>query len=164
MNRKLKELQEEYEVLKKENLILKKEKGAFGRVIGYYKRDFKQLLETYKEQKKDYENLFIAKQETEKRLTETNREFNDMAELFTKTRNKLIEYQDKYFGLWFYKIVHNKEKGTTVVWFDKDDKIIVKRRKGAKDDVYTAVAYAIAEKLYGSNTRFKKVVDTGVKI
>lgn len=173
MNRKLKELQEKYEALKTENGILKREKEAFERVIGYYKRDFKQLLGTHTKQKKDYKELreeynklnndyielFTAKQETEKRLTETNRELNNMTKLFTEKRNKLIEYQDKYFGLLFHKIVHNKEKGTTVVWFEQDNKVIVKRRKGAKDDVYTAVAYAIVEKLYGSNTRFKKAVE-----
>lgn len=157
MNRKLKELQEKYERSEKD----------FNRAVDrLIKLDYEknEIERSYNKLQKDYENLFTAKQETEKRLTQTNREFNDMAELFTKTRNKLIEYQDKYYGLWFYKIIHNKEKGTTVVWFDKDEKIIVKRRKGAKDDVYTAVAYAIAERLYGSNTRFKKVVETGVKI
>lgn len=129
MNRKLKELNEKCERLEKVNAMLE-------RIIGYYKRDFKQLLETYKEQKEE--------------LTETRKYYD----------NEL----NNLFRLYINKIVHNKEKGTTVVWFDNKEKVIVKRRKGTKDDVYSAVAYAIAERLYGNNTRFKKVVDEGVKI
>ena len=115
---------------------LEKVNAMLERIIGYYKRD----LETYKEQK----------EETEKQLTETRKYYD----------NEL----NNLFRLYINKIVHNKEKGTTVVWFDNKEKVIVKRRKGTKDDVYSAVAYAIAERLYGNNTRFKKVVDEGVKL
>lgn len=57
------------------------------------------------------------------------------------------------------KIIHNKKKATTVVWFENGDKVIVKRRKGAVDDVYTAVAFAITKQLFKSNAKYQRCVD-----
>ena len=57
------------------------------------------------------------------------------------------------------KIVCNEKKKTTVVFFDDEGKRIVKCAKGVKYDKYTAVAYAIVEKLFKSNSKFKRVVD-----
>lgn len=48
---------------------------------------------------------------------------------------------------------------TTVVLFDNGKKVKVKRAKDDSGSIYSAVAYAIAEHIYGSNTAFKKVVD-----
>ena len=57
------------------------------------------------------------------------------------------------------KIIHNKKKATSVVWFANGDKVIVKRRKGAVDDVYTAVAFAITKQLFKSNAKYQRCVD-----
>jgi hypothetical protein len=48
---------------------------------------------------------------------------------------------------------------TTVVLFDDGKKVKVKRAKDDSGSIYSAVAYALAEHIYGSNTAFKKVVD-----
>jgi hypothetical protein len=48
---------------------------------------------------------------------------------------------------------------TTVVLFDDGKKVKVKRAKDDSGSIYSAVAYALAERIYGSNTAFKKVVD-----
>jgi len=72
-----------------------------------------------------------------------------------------------FYGRWaklkyklsFTKIIHNKKKATTVVWFLNGDKVIVKRRKGAVDDVYTAVAFAITRQLFKTNAKYQRCVD-----
>lgn len=55
------------------------------------------------------------------------------------------------------KVIHNK--ATTVVWFADNEKVIVKKAKDEKDSVYSAVAYAIAKRVYESNSHFQSVVD-----
>ena len=60
-------------------------------------------------------------------------------------------------------IYHNKEKGTTCVMFKDGKRVIVKRSKGEKDSVYTAVAYSITKMLYKSNAAFTKEVDNKIK-
>lgn len=57
------------------------------------------------------------------------------------------------------KIVANKEKKTTVVWFYNGSKAILKCAKGVKYDIHSAVAYALTEMLFGSNSAFKKYVN-----
>jgi len=57
------------------------------------------------------------------------------------------------------KIVHNKRKHATTVFFKDGDIIVVKRSKDTPHDIYNAVASAIAKKVYGNNTQFKKVLE-----
>ena len=57
------------------------------------------------------------------------------------------------------KIVHNKRKRATTVFFNDGDIIVVKRSKDTPHDIYNAVASAIAKKVYGNNTQFKKVLE-----
>lgn len=57
------------------------------------------------------------------------------------------------------KIVCNEKKKATTVFFDDKEKRIVKCAKGVKYDKYTAVAYAIVEELFKSNSKFKRAVD-----
>lgn len=54
-------------------------------------------------------------------------------------------------------------KDITVVLFDDGKKIKVKRASDDKGSIYSAVAYALAEHIYGSNTAFKKVVDSKLR-
>lgn len=57
-----------------------------------------------------------------------------------------------------------KEKGrATIVWFPNGVKIVVKKAKGEHGDIYTAVAYAICEHIYGNNSQFKKYIDRKVE-
>lgn len=55
-------------------------------------------------------------------------------------------------------IVNKKKKATTVIWTD-GDVTVVKRSKGDKDEPYFAVASALAIKCYGSNSKFKSIID-----
>ncbi len=54
-------------------------------------------------------------------------------------------------------------KDITVVLFDDGKKVKVKRAKDDSGSIYSAVAYALAEHIYGSNTAFKKVVDSKLR-
>lgn len=50
----------------------------------------------------------------------------------------------------------------TIVFFDDKTKVVVKRNKDDQQDIYAAVAFAVMKKLYGSNSRFKKIVTNTV--
>ena len=58
----------------------------------------------------------------------------------------------------------NRKKLTTVVKFDDDKIVKVKLSEGDEWDVYNAVAIAIAEHVYGSNSAFKKMIDKKMEI
>lgn len=58
----------------------------------------------------------------------------------------------------------NPKKHATAVKFRNGDIVIVKLSKGEKEgDIYQAVAYAVAEEVYLSNSAFKKAVDKALK-
>ena len=56
-------------------------------------------------------------------------------------------------------IYQSKDKLTTCVVFEDGTKVKVKKHKGEKTSLYTAVAYAITKKTYGSNKVFTEIVD-----
>lgn len=58
----------------------------------------------------------------------------------------------------------NRKKLTTVVKFDDDKIVKVKLSEGDEWDVYNAVAIAIAEHVYGSNSALKKMIDKKTEI
>lgn len=117
--------------------------------------------------------------ELEKELREARAERDAECVLKWKNQNKLLSAKlennnmQKYCyeleskignlvgigNLFVAKIVHNKEKGATTIWFKDGTRKIVKKRDGVKDCVYTAVAFAIVEKLYGSNSAFQNSVE-----
>lgn len=57
-------------------------------------------------------------------------------------------------------IYQSKDKTTTVVVFEDGEKIKVKKHKGDKASIYTAVAYAITKKIYRHTKMFSEVVDS----
>lgn len=61
--------------------------------------------------------------------------------------------------LFVKNVYYNKEKGVTVVIFEDGVKITKKLSEGDIFDIRTAVALAIAERMYGSRTKFAKTVD-----
>lgn len=84
--------------------------------------------------------------------------------MFITEKNKEHElFREQYFtdkqANKITKITYNKEKKATTVFFADKDVVVVKCAKGVKSDIYSAVAYALAEKRYGNNTNFKKEVD-----
>ena len=56
-------------------------------------------------------------------------------------------------------IYQSEDKLTTCVVFIDGTKVKVKKHKGDKGSIYTAVAYAITKKTYGSNKVFTEIVD-----
>ena len=56
-------------------------------------------------------------------------------------------------------IYQSKDKLTTCVVFEDGTKVKVKKHKSDKGSLYTAVAYAITKKTYGSNKVFTEIVD-----
>lgn len=59
----------------------------------------------------------------------------------------------------------NPKKHATAVKFRNGDIVIVKLSKGEKEgDIYQAVAYAVAEEVYLSNSAFKKAVDKAIQM
>lgn len=53
----------------------------------------------------------------------------------------------------------NKAKGTTTVKFIDGSTITVRKSKDTPFDVYYAVASAVAEKIYGSNHAFQRIIE-----
>lgn len=51
----------------------------------------------------------------------------------------------------------------TIVFWNDNTKTVVKVAEGDDDNLYAAVAFALAKKLYGSNSHFKKLVDRAVE-
>ena len=92
---------------------------------------------------------------------EGNREYlnSESNKYERKSSYAIYEWRNETEKTHVIKIIHNKKKATTVVWFLNGDKVIVKRRKGAVDDVYTAVAFAITKQLFKSNSQFQRCVD-----
>ena len=62
------------------------------------------------------------------------------------------------------KVYPNEKKGVTCVIFKNGDKRILKASKKEPYCVETAVAYAIAEQVYGSNSAFTKEVQNSLPI
>lgn len=53
----------------------------------------------------------------------------------------------------------------TIVFWEDGTKTVVKRSKNdPESDIYSVVAYALAKKLYGSNSQFKKLVDECLEV
>ena len=81
---------------------------------------------------------------------------------------KIVEFSDINFGDKPLKVLpptdiktiyQSEDKLTTCVVFDDGTKVKVKKHKSDKGSIYTAVAYAITKKTYGSNKVFTEIVD-----
>ena len=84
----------------------------------------------------------------------------DDSETINKIRNQMFIKS----MLDIKKIVENPLKGaTTVIWSD-GDVTVVKRAEGDPDDPYFAVASALAIRVYGSNSAFKRLIDTKYEV
>lgn len=60
-----------------------------------------------------------------------------------------------------HKIIHTSTD--TVVWFNDNSTTTVKRIKGDKDSIYTAVAYAVMKHKYGTLTNYIKEVNKNAR-
>ena len=78
-------------------------------------------------------------------------EFNDIN--FSEKPTKITPKSD------IKTIYQSKDKLTTCVVFTDGTKVKVKKHKSDKGSIYTAVAYAITKKTYGSNKVFTEIVD-----
>ena len=87
----------------------------------------------------------------------------DNARLQGKLNGMETIFYNEVIGSHIEKVISNPKKRTTVVVFGDNKKVIVKCAKNVKFELYSAVAYALAEKVYKNNSQFKKVVDNATK-
>ena len=63
------------------------------------------------------------------------------------------------------KVVVNPEKeATTVIFKDGEVEVVKKSLEDPEADIFSVVAYAVAERVYGSNSAFKKEVVNKVEV
>lgn len=77
-------------------------------------------------------------------------QINTQKDIINKLINKLMSKYPR-------RVWTCKKRDTTSVEMCDESVVIVRRRKGEKDDIYTAVAYAITKNLIGSK-RFNDLV------
>ncbi len=81
------------------------------------------------------------------------------------THNEPIGFDETFFkdlfvrGAKVTKVMVNEKKNATTVFFNDNDVIVVKRMLASRDSLYNAVASAVAIKVHGSNTAFKKTLE-----
>lgn len=127
-------------------------------LVGYYgifsdREEFETLNQCFKWLRKHLDTE--SKYDYSARIAEPlHRQINEKRIAIIELSSKLNETKNETI---IAKVIHNK--GTTVVWFKDKEKVVVRKAKGEKDSVYSAVAYAIAKRLYGNNSHFQSVVD-----
>lgn len=106
-------------------------------------------------------SLIKKLEEKDNKIVELNRESDNY-------RSRIKRLEELNFNLVRsltpVKIYHHKERGNTSVKFLDGEVITVKRMKGDKDCLETALAYAITKKLMSKrafNMLIKNVVETG---
>lgn len=63
------------------------------------------------------------------------------------------------------RIIQNPKKNATTVIFEDGGVVVIKRSAADPEaDIYSIVAYAVAKKIYKSNSAFKRMVDETVVI
>lgn len=72
-------------------------------------------------------------------------------------KTEMNKHETKIDQYGFEKIIQNRS-AVIVFWTDKT-KTVVKRKEDDCDDIYAAVAQALAKKVYGCNSAFHKMVD-----
>ena len=106
-----------------------------------------------------------------KDLLKENRELSEKlcklreenAKLLGKLNGMETIFYNEVIGSHIKSVISNPKKRTTVVIFGDDKKVIVKCAKDVKFELYSAVAYALAEKVYKNNSQFKRVVNNATK-
>lgn len=73
-----------------------------------------------------------------------------------KRRDYCVMFDEAIYSLEVKKVIANDN--AVIVFFDDGRKKVMRCTKGDKYDIETAVAFAIAQKAYGSNSAFKKSV------
>lgn len=104
----------------------------------------------------------------DKRLSEINKELEEkeirlvnlenMNKLLMKQNSLLEDFQKHTHVVAAY---HHKKRGNTTVVFLDGSSETVKRRKGDKDCIHTAIAYALAKHIYNLNKIVKNIQEVG---
>ena len=92
-------------------------------------------------------------------VAEMNRKKKNKAEMEKNYRQK---YSQKYAIKKKYEIkqilVNPKKNTTTVLWADGTHTVVKRSESDEPADIWQVVSYALAEKVYGSNSAFKRIV------
>lgn len=96
-----------------------------------------------------------------KRIDDLNKIIIDQEKLYTFLRDKKVSVEEKLSNYLDSNEIDRVmvSDGATIVWFKNNTKVVVRKAKNEKGDTYTAVAYAIAKHMFGSNHQFKKEVN-----
>lgn len=96
-------------------------------------------------------------------ITVTDKKFYDQIVNLYKGGSREVEKKEKTIKkvpkeFQIKQVIFNENKKATTVLFEDGKHIVVKRSENDYDpsDIYNVVAYAIAKKIYGSNSAFKK--------
>lgn len=84
----------------------------------------------------------------------------DFLELLAKAKmfDEMVEILKKTFVVIHPKRIIKSGPATIVIWED-GSKTVVKIHDGDKDDLHTAFCAAVTKKVYGSNSKLKKVLE-----
>lgn len=78
-------------------------------------------------------------------------------DIVSEKKEKIIKKVPKEFQI--KQVIFNEKKNATTVLFKDGKHVVVKRSESEwASDIYNVVAYAIAKKIYGSNSAFKKAL------
>ena len=104
----------------------------------------------------------------DKRLGEINKELEEkeIRLVNLEKMNKILSVQcaalEKFeLHVRVKEVFHHKKRGNTTVVFLDGSSETVKRRKGDKDCIHTAVAYALAKHIYNLNKIVKNIQEVG---
>lgn len=78
-------------------------------------------------------------------------------DIVSEKKEKIIKKVPKEFQI--KQVIFNENKNATTVLFKDGKHVVVKRSENdGASDIYDVVAYAIAKKIYGTNSAFKKAL------
>lgn len=112
------------------------------------------LLEQEREEKEALANAFAATKEQYSDLIRQVKEIKHERDVYRKNYGELVSIAvtaSENDGAISIKGIEFGEDVTTITWSD-NEKTSVRRQKGEKHDVHTAVAYAIAKRVLGTTS------------
>ena len=78
-------------------------------------------------------------------------------DIVSEKKEKIIKKVPREFQI--KQVIFNENKNATTVLFKDGKHVVVKRSENdGASDIYDVVAYAIAKKIYGTNSAFKKAL------
>ena len=102
----------------------------------------------------------------EKMKNEFENQINEWQRKAYYWEKRFFDYKkEKNEKIMIKRVIQNTKKNATTVIFEDGGVVVIKRSAADPEaDIYSIVAYAVAEKIYKSNSAFKRMVDETVVI